>query len=89
MSKIDKAYKTLNEDTVKELEASDAETLMNRITLASEAMRQVEDELEANEKYQRLREDLKAITEGKREVFKRQRAIICICLKFLKDKGVT
>ncbi len=88
MSKIDKAIKALGEETLKEMEAMDTDALKKRIVEANESMRQVDDELEANEKYQETRENLKALTAGKRDVNKRQNAVIAVALHLLNPVGV-
>lgn len=85
--KLEKALKNLDKDTVVELEAMDAEALKQRVLQANQAMDQVERELEANPEYQDLKESLKAITLGKKEVFKRQNSIIAVCLATIEGQG--
>ncbi len=83
MTKIERMIKALGEDTLKDMEAMDADTLKKRIVEANEAMRQAYDELEANEKYQETKANLSALTEGKRGVNKRQNAVIGVALHLL------
>jgi hypothetical protein len=86
--KLEKAYKNLDVETVKELEALDEQALKKRVVEANQAMQQVANELEANEEYQELKESLKAMSAGKREVNKRQNSVITVCLHMLESKGV-
>jgi hypothetical protein len=88
MSKLEKAYKSVGEETVKELEAQSPEDLKRRVVEASDAMKTVSEELEANDAYQQLRESKTALEQGRNEVNKRQKAIILIALNLLKEKGV-
>jgi len=83
----EKLQKVLGIDTVEELEKLDSDILKERIANAAQAMQAVRDELEANPKYQELKENLKALTSGKKEVDKRQKAIIKFCLHLLESKG--
>lgn len=87
MSKrLSKAMDSLGSETIKDLEAMAADDLKKRIVEAEQAMREATDELEKNQKYQTLKEDLKALTSGKREVEKRQRAIILVSLSLIETK---
>lgn len=86
-SQLEKIEKTLGLETVKELEAFDEASLKKRIVEANQAMKQVAEELEANEKYQEIKENKKALESGKREVNKRQKAVIAYCLSLLDSKG--
>lgn len=85
--KFEKALKNLDVETVKELEALDEQELKKRIVDANQSMQQVADELEANEEYQELKESIKAMTAGVKEVNKRQNSIITVCLAQLSSKG--
>lgn len=88
MTKVEKAMNQLSSDDVTELEALAPEALSARIADASEAMRQVAQELEDNAAYQKAKEDLAALSAGKKEVNKRQKAIIEVCLHLRNEKGV-
>lgn len=81
--KLDKAFDTLGSDTVKEMEAMSQDDLKKRIVGANEAMRDAADQLEANPDYNRLREDLKALSQGKRDLDRRQKAIILVALSLI------
>lgn len=86
MSKYDKAAKSLGPDTVTEIEALDTDGLRKRIVEANDSMRKADDELEANVEYQSLRESVKAVTAGRSEVFKRQKAVITVALTLLNNE---
>ena len=84
--KLEKALKAVGEDTAKELEAMSPEQLKERIVNAESAMKQVADELEANPKYQEIKENKKALELGKKEVNARQKAIIALALHHLSKE---
>lgn len=86
-NKLEKAYKALDADTVKELEGLSVDELKQRVVQASQAMEQVQKELENNAEYQELLESKKAMEQGKKEVNKRQKAIITVALFQLEEKG--
>jgi hypothetical protein len=81
---IDKICKILGDETTIEMGALSDEDIKQRIIAANSAMKQVRDELEANPKYQDIKEDLKALTAGKKEVDKRQKAVIAYALHLLE-----
>lgn len=81
--KLTKAVESLGTETIKEMEAMGPEDLKRRIVEANEAMRDAADGLENNSQYDRLKEDLKALSQGKREVDKRQKAVILVALSLL------
>jgi len=84
--KLEKAYNNLDLDTVKELESLDSFGLKNKIAQANEAMRSISEELESNPKYAALREDLKSLSMGKRDVDKRQKSVILVALNLLNNR---
>lgn len=81
----DKALKILGAETVEILEAKDALALKEGIVVSESAMKQMKEELEANEEYKSLKERLKDVSSGVREVNKRQRAMIAYSLSLLED----
>lgn len=87
MTKIDKATKLLGDEVVNELSVLDKSGLKSRVTQACESMRIAYEELEANEKYQEFKENVKAVSAGKREVDKYQKAIIAVSLHMLETAG--
>lgn len=85
--KLEKLIQKLGIDTANEMVQLDKEGIKSRIVIAEQAMKQAQDELESNPKYQELKENLKALTLGKKEVNARQRAIIAYSLHLLAEKG--
>lgn len=92
LSELEKIAKKIGpdaEDILKELEAMAVPELDKRIAQANQSISETKAELDENEKYQELKESLKAVTAGFREVKGRQNAIIAICVKLRKDQGAT
>lgn len=77
----------LGNDTVAEMEALDEQGLKQVIFEASNAIKQVREELAANKNYQQVLEDKKALESGKREVDARQKARISYALELMEAKG--
>lgn len=84
---IDKVIKALGSDTVEEMNTMFEDDLKKTVVEANTAMKTVEEELKKNAEYQGLKEDLKALTAGKREVDKRQKARIAYSLHRLEEMG--
>ncbi len=85
--KLEKIEKILGKETVQSFEASSKEDLETSIITAESAMKQAQEELESNPKYQQIKEDLKALSAGLKEVKKRQNAVIQFALHLLEEKG--
>lgn len=85
--KLAKIEKALGKETVDSLGAGQPDELKITIVKAEQAMKEAKEELEANTKYQEIKEGLKALSEGMKEVNKRQRAVIEYCLHLLEEKG--
>jgi hypothetical protein len=85
MNKIDKLTKQLGIEKVKELEALSKEHLEQVIITAEKAMKLAKEEIEANPRYQELKESLGALTAGLKEVNGRQRALIQMALILLGE----
>lgn len=85
--KLAKILKVLGSDLVHELDATPIDVLKDTVVTAEHSIYEVKRELEANPKYSELKESLKAVSEGLKEVRKRQNAIIEYCLSVLEDKG--
>lgn len=81
--KLDKIIKKLDKDTVAALDNYVPNELYLKIAAAEQIMLTAQEELDSNPKYEELRENLKALTSGKREINSRQRAIIGYCLHLL------
>lgn len=84
--KLSRFQKILGE-TIQELDAQDTDALKQSIVRADQSIKQASDELEANPKFQELKESLKAVSEGLREVKKRQNAIVQYSLHLIEEKG--
>lgn len=85
--KLSRIEKALGKEMMGELEALPVEVLKDTLVNAEHAINEAVRELEANPKFQELKDSLKAISEGLREVKKRQTAIIQYSLSLLEDKG--
>jgi len=85
--KLDKIEKALGKETMADLESLSEELLKDHTVVAEFSIKNAIAELEANLKYQELKESLKALSAGLREVKKRQNSIIQYCLSLLEDKG--
>lgn len=84
---LEKIAKVLDEETVAEMNAMDADSLKKLIIDSEQAVRLAKDELEANEKYQELKESVKAVRSGFTEVKKRQNCKIQLALIRLEELG--
>ncbi len=88
MSKrLERAYKNLDAETISTIEAMDVAGLKQRIVEAEQGMAQAERELDENPQYQELKESLKAVTAGMKEVKKRQNSVITVALSVIESKG--
>lgn len=85
--KLEKLEKVLGEETVAALSQSQVDELERSIVKAEASVKEAQEELEANPKYQELKESLKALSEGLKDVKKRQRAIVQYALHLLEEKG--
>lgn len=83
--KLARIEKILDEDTIKTLHESSYLEIHAAIVAADSSMKKAAEELEANPKYQELKENLKALSEGFREVKKRQNAIVQYSLHLLEE----
>jgi beta-phosphoglucomutase-like phosphatase (HAD superfamily) len=85
VNKLEKIEKVLGKETSDELMSFSPDQLKARIISAETAMKQAIEELEANPKYQELKESLKALSSGLRDVKKRQNAVIQYALHLLGE----
>lgn len=85
--KLDKVLKALGKETASDLDALDVDGLKARVVQAEQSVKQAEEELDNNEQYQELKESLKAVTAGLKEVKKRQKAITFYSLHLIEEKG--
>jgi hypothetical protein len=84
--KLSKIEKILGKDVIVEL-SSNPQAAHGYVVQAEQAIKQAKDELDANPKYQELKDSLKALSEGMREVKKFQGAKIQYILHLLEERG--
>ncbi len=85
--KFARIEKVLGKDKLAELEALDNEGLKSAVTGADMSVKQALDQLEANPKYQEIKESLKALREGVTELRKHQGALVTYALHLIEEKG--
>jgi len=85
--KLDKIQKILNKDRLSEIDSLDEQHLRFELARAAGAIKAAKDELQANPKYQQLKEDIKHLSEGMKEISKFQGAIIEYVLHLLEEKA--
>lgn len=83
--KQEKLEKALGKELISELEALSTDQLKARIASAEGAVKTARDELDANAEFQELKESLKAVSAGMREVTSRQRKIVEFSLHLLEE----
>ncbi len=74
--KLEKVIKAIGLETKSELDALGEAELKAKVVQANQSMKDVEDELDANEDYQNLLANKSAMEQGKKDVDKRQKAIV-------------
>lgn len=85
--KLASIQKTLGDEALEGLNAMTPDHLETQIALSAGAIKEAQDQLEANPKFQELKASLKACSEGLREVKKFQNAKIQYSLHLLEEKG--
>jgi hypothetical protein len=85
--KIKKIEKILSAELTSEIGIMDPKALKAMIISSETSIKTAEEELEANPKYQELKENLKALSGGLRDIKKFQRARIDLALHILEEKG--
>lgn len=83
----DKVIDAIGLETKEEMDSLSIEDLKAKVVKASQAMKEEKEQLEANPKYQELKASMSACTQGKKDVDKRQKAIIAYALRLLDEKG--
>lgn len=86
-NKIAKLQATLGKDTVDELDKYDSDKIKTRLVQAQKAIKQAQEELEANKAYQQAKADVSHLSGGLKDVKKRQNAMIQYGLYLLETKG--
>lgn len=84
---VEKAKKQLDAETVSEMLTMDEAALERVIVEANQAVAQAQTELEANPKYTTAKEAIKDLSQGLKEVRKRQNNKVTIALHLLESKG--
>lgn len=85
--KLEKLKKKLGKATIEEMDAMDHVALKKVIVEANTSMKVCAEELEANPKYQQVKQDKSYLESGKREVNARQQARIAYSLYTLEQRG--
>lgn len=85
--KLQKIEKILGKDKMADLESEHVNELQISISNAAAAIKETQDQLEVNPKYQELKENLKAISAGFKDVKRFQNAVIQYSLSLIEDKG--
>ena len=85
--KISKIEKVLGTEKIQVLNASHSDELEGFIVKSNSSIKQAEEELEANPKFQELKESLKVLSSGLREVKQFQNSVIQFALHLLEERG--
>lgn len=85
--KLERIEKVLGKEKMASLEGGQPDELQITISKSAGAIKEALDHLEANPKYQELKESLKAVSESLREIKKFQNAVIQYSLHLLEEKG--
>lgn len=85
--KLAKIEKILGQDLIDSLIAMPPEELQSTIAGSAGAIKEASEALEANTQYQQLKESLKALSQGMREVKTFQNAKIQFALHLLEEAG--
>jgi hypothetical protein len=85
--KLEKIEKILGADRMASLESGQVEELQVTISKAAGAIKEAQDELEANPKYQELKVLFKDVCQSMKDVRKFQNAVIQYCLSLIEDIG--
>lgn len=81
--KLEKVIKILGQEITNEIKGMSLDELKEVIVAANQAMDAVQRVLDANPKYQEVKEQKSSLEEGKKEVNKYQRAKIAYCLMIM------
>lgn len=85
--KIAKIQKVLGTELLADLEKLQVDVLKDTLVSAEHSIMEATRELEANPKYEDIKESLKALSSGLREVKQRQNAVIAYILSLLEDRA--
>ncbi len=84
--KLKKAFKNLDKETISEIESLDKQQLESLVVQSNQAIAQAEDELHANPNYSAAKDAIKDLSQGLKEVKKRQQSKIVYALHMLESK---
>ena len=87
--KLEKIEKILGEEKLAELNGLAEIELKSKIVAAEIAMKEATEELESNPIFIELKENLKALSSGLKEVKKHQNAQIAYILHLIEERGVS
>lgn len=85
--KLEKIEKILTSTLLEEMDGLSAEDLKGAVLTAAQSIKAVQEELEANPKYQECKENLKALSQGLKDVKKFQNAKVAYALHLLEEGG--
>lgn len=85
--KLEKIVKILGKDVIGDLDAMPVDVLKDHLVFSEHSIMEATRELDANPKFQEIKQSLKDLSEGLREVKKRQNALIQYILHRLEESG--
>ncbi len=85
--KLESIEKILGKEKIESLDSGQVDELQITISNAAAAIKTAQDELDANPLYQELKENLKVLSAGMKEVKKFQNAVIQYSLNLIEEKG--
>lgn len=87
MTRLEKILNNLDSDTIADMQGASPEALRGVLVGAEKSIANTKQQLEDCPQYQDTKENLKALTQGYRDVKKRQTAKIQYALILLEEKG--
>lgn len=82
-----KLVKILGQERVNEMSGKSPEQLKEMIVIASRQKEEAKQELAANENFKKLKEDMKAMSAGVKDLNKELNAVIKASVQLLDEKG--
>lgn len=84
---LSKLEASLGKDTVTELQALSPSGLRSRLTAAHRSIKEAKEQLNKSPEYNEAKENVKALSQGFRDLKKRQSSVSDYCLHLLQEKG--
>lgn len=84
--KLEKILKIVGPEMINSIDASTIGAVKEKIVTLELQIKAAQEELEESSSYQRLKEDMKAISAGMKEVKAKYSAIVQYCLHVLEQK---